>query len=203
MLDKIKTLFIHDYTHLFAIMVVGAVLGLFASFTLSIEAVELAKNSNAVLPCDFAAALSCSTVGKHPTASILGFPNAFVGVISFSVMLTVAVAGLMKTRYPKLFMYLAWAGGVAGLVFATWMFLISVFVIGVLCPWCLTTDIATLVVLWALTRYNIRENNLYMQKGTQKKMERFVTKNYDVMVSVGIAVIAAVTVILTLGSQLF
>lgn len=201
MLSDIKSPFVHDYTKLFAIMAVGAALGLVAAFTLSIEAVEIAKNSNAVLPCDISAALSCGTVGKHPTASIFGFPNAFIGVISFSVMLTVAVAGLMGTRFPKLFMYLAWGGGLAGLIFATWMFLISVFVIGVLCPWCLTTDVATLVVLWALTRYNIRENNLYLLKNTQKHIDRFVAKNYDILVFVGIGVLAALIVILNLGKQ--
>lgn len=203
MLNDIKSLFVHDYTKLFAIMVAGAILGLVASFTLSIEAIQIAKSSNVVLPCDISAALSCGAVGRHPTASMFGFPNAFIGVISFSVILTVAVAGLMSTRFPKLFMYLAWAGALAGFVFAVWMFLISVFVIGVLCPWCLTTDVATLVVLWALTRYNIRENNLYLLKNSQKHVERFVAKNYDVLVFIGIGVIAALIIILNLGKQLF
>jgi len=203
MLNDFKSLFIHDYTRLFAIMAVGAVVGLLASFTLSVEAVEIAKNADVVLPCDINAALSCGAVGKHPTASIFGFPNAFVGVISFSIMLTVAVAGLMNTRFPKLFMYLAWAGSLAGFVFAVWMFLVSVFVIGVLCPWCLTTDVATLALMWALTRYNIRENNLYLLKNTQKSLNQFVEKNYDVIVFIGVAVLAVLVVILNLGNQLY
>lgn len=202
MLNELKSLFVHDYTRLFAIMVFGAALGLVAAFTLSIEAIELAKNSNAVLPCDISAALSCGTVGRHPTASIFGFPNAFIGVISFSVMLTVAVAGLMNTRFPKLFMYLAWGGALAGFVFAVWMFLVSVFVIGVLCPWCLTTDVATLVLMWALTRYNISENNLYLLKNNQRIASRFVAKNYDILAFVVVGVIAVLTVILNLGSQI-
>ncbi len=202
MLNDIKSLFVHDYTKLFAIMAVGAALGLLASFTLSIEAVELAKNADTVLPCDISSALSCGAVGRHPTASYFGFPNAFIGVASFAVILTVAVAGLMGTRFPKIFMYLAWGGAFTGLIFATWMFLVSVFVIGVLCPWCLTTDVATLIVLWALTRYNIREKNLYLLKKTQKKVETFVQKNYDILVFIGIGVVAALTIILNLGNQL-
>lgn len=200
--SSLKQMFVHDYTRLFAIMVVGAILGLVASFTLSVEAIQIAKDANVVLPCDLNAAVSCGTVGRSPQASIFGFPNAFIGVISFSVLLTVAVAGLMGTRFPKLFMYLAWAGAFAGFIFAVWMFLVSVFVIGVLCPWCLTTDVATLVMLWALTRYNIRDNNLYLLRRTQKKVEQFADKNYDVLVFVGIAVLAAVIIILTVGKQL-
>lgn len=203
MLKEFKALLIHDYTRLFAIMAVGAAMGLLASFTLSIEAVELAKNADVILPCDINAALSCGAVGKHPTASIFGFPNAFIGVMSFSVMLTVAVAGLMGTRFPKLFMYLAWGVALAGLVFAAWMFLVSVFVIGVLCPWCLTTDVATLVLIWALTRYNIRENNLYLPKRIQSNLNRFIEKNYDVLAFIGLGVLAILVVILNLGNQLF
>ena len=194
--------FKHDYSKVFSVMAVGAALGLLASFVLSVEAVELAKNSNAVLPCDINAALSCGAVGKHDTASILGFPNAFIGVVSFSVMLTVAMAGLMGAKLPKMFMYLAWAGGMLGFVAATWMFLVSYLVIGTLCPWCLITDIAVLGVLWALTRYNILENNLYASKKIQKKLSQIVKKNYDTVAFVSIIFVAILAIIIKFGSQL-
>ena len=77
-------LFKRDYSTVYSVMAIAAALGLLASFILSVEAIELAKNANAVLPCDINAALSCGAVGKHPTASVLGFPNAFLGMISFS-----------------------------------------------------------------------------------------------------------------------
>ncbi len=202
MLDKIKSLFVHDNTRVFAVMAIGAALGLIASFTLSVEAIQIAKNANTVLSCDINAAISCGAVGRTPQASLLGFPNAFIGVVSFSVMLTVAAAGLMGTRFPKLFMYLAWLGAMAGFIFAAWMFLTSVFVIGVLCPWCLTTDVATLAVLWALTRYNMREHNLYVFKRMQKAATNCVQKNYDTLSFVAIAVLAVLIVIVALGKQL-
>ena len=195
--------FKHDYSKVFSVMAVGAALGLLASFVLSVEAVELAKNSNAVLPCDINAALSCGAVGKHETASILGFPNAFIGVVSFSVMLTVAMAGLMGAKLPKLFMYLAWAGAVTGIIFAAWMFMVSYSVIGVLCPWCLTTDLAALAVLWALTRYNVLENNLYASKKIQKKLSQIVKKNYDTVAFASIVFVATLAIIIKFGNELF
>lgn len=195
--------FRHDYSKVFSVMALGAALGLLASFVLSVEAVELAKNSNAVLPCDINAALSCGAVGKHETASILGFPNAFIGVVSFSVMLTVAMAGLMGAKLPKLFMYLAWAGAVTGIIFAAWMFMVSYSVIGVLCPWCLTTDLAALALLWALTRYNVLENNLYASKKIQKKLSQIVKKNYDTVVFVSVVFVAMLAIIIKFGNQLF
>lgn len=193
----------HEHRAVFAVMCIGAVMGLLASFVLSTEAITLAKNSNTVLPCDINSALSCGAVGRHPSAAVFGFPNAFIGLISFSVLLAVAVAGLMGTKFPKLYMYLAWLGAVGGGVFALWMFGVSYTVIGVLCPWCLTTDVATLLLLWALTRYNITENNLYLKGRAAKTAEVGVKKGVDTLFFVAIAVIALLAIVLKFGNQLF
>ena len=80
MFNKIKNWLFHEdlkKQNLAAfIMLAGSGLGLLASFILSIEALELAKNSHAVLSCDFSSALSCSAVANHWSAAILGFPNS-------------------------------------------------------------------------------------------------------------------------------
>lgn len=199
----LQKLFVRDYTAVFTIMTIGAAVGLLASFVLSVEAITLAKDSGAVLSCDLNTALSCGAVGRHPSAALLGFPNAFIGLVSFAVMLTVAVAGLMGTRFPKLFMFLAWLGGVAGLLFATWMFLTSFFVISTLCPWCLATDVATLMVLWALTRYAVGEDTLRLPRKWQKVATHAVTKQYDTVAVVTVVIVAFVAIIAKFGSQLF
>lgn len=197
--------FFHKHQHrlVFTIVTIGAAVGLLASFMLSVEAVTLAKDANTVLPCDLNSALSCGAVGRHASASIFGFPNAFIGMISFSVMLAVGVAGLMGAKLPKLYMYLAWLGGIFGLIFAAWMFSVSYFVIGVLCPWCLTTDVATLMVVWGLTRYNIVEANLYFARRAEKTALAGVNKNFDTVFFVAIAAITLLAIIVKFGSQLF
>lgn len=197
--------FFHKHQHrlVFTIVTIGAAVGLLASFMLSVEAITLAKDANTVLPCDLNSALSCGAVGRHPSASIFGFPNAFIGMISFSVMLAVGVAGLMGAKLPKLYMYLAWLGGIFGLIFAAWMFSVSYFVIGVLCPWCLTTDVATLMVVWGLTRYNIVEANLYFARRAEKTALAGVNKNFDTVFFVAIAAITLLAIIVKFGSQLF
>jgi uncharacterized membrane protein len=193
----------HEHRSIFAVMCIGAIMGLLASFVLSTEAITLAKNSSTVLPCDINSALSCGAVGRHPSASVFGFPNAFIGMISFSVLLAVAVAGLMGTKLPKLYMYLAWLGAVGGGIFAVWMFMVSYMVIGVLCPWCLTTDVATLLILWSLTRYNIRENNLYLRGRAARTAEVGAKKGMDTLLFVSIAAIALLMIVLKFGNQLF
>ena len=68
---------VRDNRWIFISMLVGAVGSLIASFVLSVEALELAKNPNAVLSCSINVVLNCATVAAHPSASLLGFPNSF------------------------------------------------------------------------------------------------------------------------------
>ena len=79
-------------------LAIGAFLGIVASFVLSTEALELAKNSNAVLSCNLNAVVNCASVGLHPSASIFGFPNAFLGVMTLPIILVIAVAILMGEK---------------------------------------------------------------------------------------------------------
>jgi uncharacterized membrane protein len=139
-ISQIKEFFTHedrrlrDNRWIFASMLVGAILSLIASFVLSVEAVQLAANPNAVLNCSINIVLNCATVGLHPSAHIFGFPNSFLGIMAEPVVITVAVAGLAGIKFPRKFMFAAQLCYTAGLVFAYWLFYQSFVVIGALCP---------------------------------------------------------------------
>ena len=136
MFNKVQNWLFHEdlkRRHMSALaLLVGSGLGLLASLALSIESLVLAKNSEAVLSCDLNSALSCSAVANHWSAAILGFPNSFIGLATLPVMITIAVALLAGTKFPKWFMQCAQVGVIAGLLFAFWMFGMSYLVIGAL-----------------------------------------------------------------------
>ena len=202
MFNKIRNWFFHEdlKRHNLAafIMLIGSALGLLASFMLSIEALILAKNSHAVLSCDLNSVLSCSTVANHWSATILGFPNSFIGVMTLPVMVTIAVALLAGAKFPKWFMQAAQAGAVAGMVFAAWMFYMSYIEIGALCPWCLTLDVGMTLIFFGLTRYNILRKNISW-RGAQK----FVSGGYDALIAVSVIVLVVVVIIAKFGGQMF
>lgn len=202
MFNKIRNWFFHKdlkRQNLAAfIMLIGSALGLLASFMLSIEALILAKNSHAVLSCDLNSVLSCSTVASHWSATILGFPNSFIGVMTLPVMVTIAVALLAGAKFPKWFMQAAQAGSVVGMVFAAWMFYMSYIEIGALCPWCLTLDVGMTLIFFGLTRYNILRKNISW-RGAQK----FVSGGYDALIAVSVIVLVVVAIIAKFGGQLF
>ena len=209
MLKQIANFFTHkdaivrDNRWIFISMLVGAILSLIASFVLSIEAVVLAGDPNAELACSVNLVLNCATVALHPTASTFGFPNSFLGLIAEPVVITVAIAGLAGVKFPKLFMYFAQIGYSLGFVFAWYLFAISFFVIGALCPWCLLVTLTTTMVWFAVTRYNIREDNLYLPAKVQTKLEKIIKKDIDKIVMWSVIVLMFAAIILKYGEALF
>lgn len=209
MFRNIKNYFTHedkklrDNRWIFASMLVGAIGSLIASFVLSVEAIELAKNPNAVLSCSINIILNCAKVGIHPSAHIFGFPNSFLGLIAEPIVITVAIAGLAGVKFPRAFMATAQGFYTLGLIFAFWLFSQSYFVIGALCPWCLLVTATTTFVWFAITRYNIRENNLYLPRNASRRLQSFIDKDYDKVILFATVVILVVAIIGKYGTGLF
>ena len=192
-----------DNRWIFGSMLVGSLLALLASFVLSTEALQLASNPNAVFSCSVNLVLNCSTVAKDASSHVFGFPNSFVGMMTLPVMVTIAVAGLAGVKFPRWFMRAAMAGSVLGVLFAAWMFYVSYFVIQALCPWCLLTDVSMLLVLFAVFRYNVRENNLCVRGKWVDYAKNCINKNYDKLALAIVVVAIAAAILLKYGSALF
>ncbi len=208
MFSQLRAFFMHDDKKLrdnrwiFGSMLVGSILSLIAAFVLSVEAIELAKNPNAVLSCSINVVLNCATVNSHPSAFLFGFPNSFLGLITEPVVITVAIAGLAGIRFPRQFMFAAQVGYTLGLVFALYLFSISFFVIGALCPWCLLVTLTTILVWFAITRYNIRESNLYLPRRMQKVLHGWIEKDYDKLAMWSLVVLLVSAILLKYGEGL-
>jgi uncharacterized membrane protein len=176
-------------------MAISGALGLYASVTLSIEAWQLAGDPDAVFPCDVNAWISCGTVARSWQATLLGFPNAFLGILFEAVVLTISVALLGRTVFPRWFMNCAQALYTVALFFALWLFSQSYFVIKVLCPWCLLIAATTTLVWAGLTRINIRDGNLPSTPG----MRRFIVAGNDWFVVVAFLVVLAGMIVVKYG----
>lgn len=156
-------------------MAISGAIGLIASFVLSIEAWQLAKDASANFACDVSSVLSCSTVALTPQAHVLGFPNAFLGIFFEAVVLAISVALFAGVRFPRWYMLGANLMYLIAICFAYWLFLQSYFVIHVLCPWCLLITVTTTLVFAGLTRINVREGVIASPPGVR----RFVARGYD------------------------
>ena len=209
MFNKVIDFFTHqdkklrDNRWVFASMLVGAVCSLIAALILSIEAFEIAKNPDVQLSCNVNAIINCSTVAKTSYAAFLGFPNSFLGMMAEPIVITVAVAGLAGVKFPRLFMATAQFFYTLGFLFAYYLFAIGLLYIHAVCPWCMVVTLSTTFVLFAITRYNIREDNLYLSKKFSVKAKNFVAKDYDKLALASLVVAIIAILIISYGSNLF
>jgi uncharacterized membrane protein len=151
--------------------------------------VKLAANPAAELSCNITEKISCATVGLSWQASLLGFPNAFLGLIAEPVVITLAVAALGGVRFPRWFMLTAQGIYTVGLLFAFWLFYEAYFVIGALCPWCLLVTVTTTLVFMSMTRINILQGNIRLPGSAQAAVVRALRLGADTW---GVLVIFAI-----------
>ncbi|MDO8308243.1 MAG: vitamin K epoxide reductase family protein [Actinomycetota bacterium] len=191
------------YRWTFVEMLVSSLIGLYASLVLSIEAITLAKDPFADLSCNISTVLSCGTVGSSWQASLLGFPNAYLGLIAEPVVITIAVAALGGVRFPRWFMNSAQVVYSIGLVFAYWLFYQSYFVIGALCPWCLLITLTTTTVFMSLTRVNLLDNTFGLPAGAYRTVASWLKAGADTLGVIVIFALLIAAIVLKYGGELF
>lgn len=191
------------HTGTWVTMLVASVASLYASFVLSIDAIRIAENPNVDLGCNINTVISCGTVAGSWQSQLLGFPNAFLGLVTEPVVITIAVASLAGVRFPRWFMVAAQVVYTIGFVFAYWLFQQAMFEIGALCPWCLLVTLATTLVFFEMTRINILDRNLSLPPRVQGALETGVRWNLDILGVVVWILVLALAVVLKYGSALF
>lgn len=176
-------------------MLISSFLGLVASLVLSIDAVVLAADPNAGLSCNISETISCAKVGITWQANLLGFPNAFLGLIAEPVVITIAVAGLGGVRFPRWFMNSAMAVYAVGLGFAYWLFFQAYFVTGAMCPWCLLITATTTTVFASLLRVNLSDNTFGLSPRAYERARYLLRIGVDIWATVLIITVLAAMVI--------
>lgn len=188
---------------IFGTMLVFGIVGLAVSFILSNDEIQLMKHPNIILSCSINATLNCSTVMKTWQASVFGFPNMFIGLIGFPVVITTAVVALTGVRPARWFWIAANICYGLGAVFAYWLFFNSLYVIQVLCPWCLVVTFSTTILLATITHYNLRENTFKLGKKMNGVVEVYLMKDYGKLFTASWIVIMIILVYLKFGDSLF
>lgn len=188
---------------IFGTMLAFGIVGLITSFILSVEEIHLIKNPDAVLSCSINVALNCSEVMKTWQASVFGFPNMLIGLMAYPVVITTAVVALTGVKLPRWYWIAANVCYGLGAIFAYWLFFQSVYVIQILCPWCLVITFSTTILLATITHYNLRENTFGFSKDLNKKVQTFLKKDFGKVLTASWIVLLAALVFLQFGESLF
>lgn len=188
---------------IFGVLLTFGITGLIASATLAVEEFHLMKNPDTILSCSFNLVLNCATVMKTWQASVFGFPNMYIGLVGFPMVIMIALLGLSKVSFPRWFLMGAEIGIGLCTLFAYWLFFNSVYVIQVLCPWCLVVTFSMTMLTAAITRFNLLHNTFHFDKQANKKIAQFLASDYDKVIVAGWIVLLIALVIGKFGNALF
>lgn len=128
------------------ILVVLAIIGLAASFILTLEKIAIIKDPNHRLTCSVNPLLSCGPIITSPEASAFGFPNPLIGIFSFSILLAVGMtmlAGSVVKKEARWYWRTYIAAHLFGLFFVFWLMSEAFYELKALCIYCM--------VAWAVT----------------------------------------------------
>lgn len=123
-------------------MLVLATIGLAFSTLIMYDKLQLLLDSGFKPACTINQVVSCTDVMASEQASVFGFPNPFLGMIGFPVVMTVGVILTFGVRLPRWFWYAMAVGLGLGVVFVHYLAYAAVYQIVALCPYCM--------VVWAM-----------------------------------------------------
>ena len=146
------------------ILVVGGIIGIFASIELIIQKIAVLSDPEFVPNCDINPILSCGSVISTEQASLFGFPNPVLGVIGFTVVIMFGALLFTGVEPPRLMWLGLNFGAFAGMVFVIWLVSQSLYAIGALCPWCMVVWAVTIPIFWQVTTDNLASNKLSLGK---------------------------------------
>ena len=187
----------------FGFMLLGGIAALIAAFTLTIEKFHLYEDPNAILSCSINVVLNCTTVMQTWQSHVFGFPNMLIGLIAFPVLITIATLGLSGVKFPRWFLIAASIALFLGTIFAYWLFFSSVYVIQVLCPWCLIVTTSMTVMLASFLHFNLKENTYKLKDDLNKKVQYFLKSGFHQMIVLSWIALMVVLVFLKFGQALF
>ncbi|WP_241981956.1 vitamin K epoxide reductase family protein [Cryobacterium ruanii] len=147
-------------TGLAVFLIVAGIIAFAAAFALTLDKIHLLEDPKAQLSCSFSVLIGCATNLSSPQGAVFGFPNPLIGLAAWSVVITIGVAILAGARFARWFWVGLNVGMLGAIVFVIWLIGQSIFVLDVLCPWCMVTWAVTIPAFLAVTFFNFKVGNL-------------------------------------------
>ncbi len=150
------------------LMLITGVVGWLASAGLVLEKLEVLKDPNHVTVCDVNPWISCGQVMQTPQSSVFGFPNMFIGIVAFAVIITTAMGILAGARFARWYWLGLQTGVTLGFVFVIWLWSQALYAINILCPFCMVVWAAMIPLFVWTTIRNIAHGVLPVPAGAAR-----------------------------------
>ena len=159
------------------ILIIGSIIGLLASFVLTVDTIKFIENPNVDVLCNINPFISCTSVASEWQSYIFGFPNSLLGIVAFSMLFAMGImlyfggpdssildkiSGQNKARKPL--WCLVNLGTAFAMIFVMWFVYESVYVINSLCLYCMMVWAVTWPIFLYTTIWNFKEANFSIIK---------------------------------------
>jgi uncharacterized membrane protein len=135
------------------LLVITGVVGWLASGILVLEKLETLKDANHVTVCDVNPWISCGQVMLSWQSSVFGFPNMFIGIVAFAVIITTGMGLLAGATFSRWYWLGLQAGVTLGFAFVAWLWSQALYDIHILCPFCMVVWAAMIpLFVWVTIR---------------------------------------------------
>jgi uncharacterized membrane protein len=132
------------------ILLLTGIVGLIASFILTVDKIRLLQDPSFVPACRLNPIVSCLSAMSSAQSQIGGVPNSLAGIMLYTALIVISVLLLMQVSLPRI----VWQGMLGfclvGILFVHYLIIQSLFVIHVICPWCLSIWLTTPLLAFAL-----------------------------------------------------
>lgn len=130
-----------------------AIFGLVASFVLTHEAIEVSKDPSYQPACSINPIITCSSAMTSPEATLFfGIPNSMLGIVAYTALLAVVGVLFLRSKLSAATWVAMIAASVGGLLFAGFLFVTSMFQLGVICPWCFGIWMTTPLIFFSVVQ---------------------------------------------------
>jgi uncharacterized membrane protein len=146
------------------LLVLTGAAGLLAGWVITLDKFKLleAKVAHTTFTpaCSLNPVVSCGDVMNSKQAAVFGFPNPMLGIATYAVVICVGMSLLAGARFPRWYWLTFNAGTLFGVGFVTWLQFQSLYRINALCLWCCLAWVATILMFWYVTSFNVRNRLL-------------------------------------------
>lgn len=157
------------------VLLVGSIIGLIASFVLTIEHINIIENPDHHLSCSINPVLACGPVMLSKEASIFGFPNPIIGLVAFSAQIMLAIVMLAGAKMKRLFWQVYGVLILFGLAITFYLLGHSLYSIGKICIYCFVFWIAMFFTSWYVFQYMLAEKHINLRS---KRLTKFIRQNH-------------------------
>ena len=147
------------------LLLITGVVGWLASGALVLEKLEVLKDPNYVTVCDVNPWISCGQVMQTWQSSLFGFPNMFIGIVAFAVVITTGMAMLAGATFARWYWLGLQAGVTLGFAFVIWLWSQALYSIHILCPFCMIVWAAMIPLFVWVTVRNVSHGVIRLPAG--------------------------------------